>query len=123
MNRNARRTVVPDEQKGATFAMREETTARHSLNVIAGQSETGLLRVLWMIAQGMVWPWLLEGLCARDAIQQAMDTELIWAPLGEHLGYHITDAGRRRIVDWYRETGPDQGAHDTSREWRAVTMR
>ena len=123
MNRGARRTVVPVEQKGATFTMTEENVGRHSRTAIAEQPETALLRVLWMTAQGMVWPWLLESLCDRDAIQQAMDTQLVWAPVGEHLGYHITDAGRRRIVDWYRETGADQGAHDTSREWRAVTMR
>jgi hypothetical protein len=105
------------------FRMREENAARHSLNAIADQPETALLRVLWMIAQGMVWPWLLESLCHREAIQRALDTQLIWAPLGEHLGYHITDAGRRHIADWYRETGPHQGADGNSRQWRAVTMR
>jgi hypothetical protein len=105
------------------LAMRKESAARHSLNEIPAQSETALLRVLWMIAQGMVWPWLLDSLCHRDAIRQALESHLIWPPVGEQLGYHITDAGRRRIVDWYRETGPDQDAHDDARQWRAVTMR
>lgn len=121
MNRNPSTTVVPGEQKGV--AVREENTEGHSANTIAEHPETALLRVLWMIAQGMVWPWLLEGLCHRDAVRRAVETQLIWEPIGQHLGYHITDAGRRRIVDWYRETGPDQGAHDSSRQWRAVTMR
>lgn len=87
----------------------------------AAQPETAVLRVLWMTAQGMVWPWLLQSLCRKDAIEHALVTELIWAPVGEHLGYHITDAGRRRIVDWYRENEP--GTHDNADHWRAVTMR
>jgi hypothetical protein len=105
------------------FTVRKESAARHSSDPIQDEPETALLRVLWMIAQGMVWPWLLEGLCRRDAIQQALESHLVSPPVGEQLGYHITDAGRQRIVDWYRETGPDQGARDSTRQWRAVTMR
>jgi hypothetical protein len=84
--------------------------------------ETAVLRVLWMTAQGMVWPWLLQSMCHGDAIEHALETELIRAPVGDHLGYHITDAGRLRIVDWYRENRP---APDTpgAEQWRAVTMR
>ncbi|ANZ41128.1 hypothetical protein BBK82_39240 [Lentzea guizhouensis] len=87
-------------------------------------SETAVLRVLWMTAQGMVWPWLLQSMCRRDAIERAVRTELISPPVGEHLGYHITDAGRRRIVDWYEEhrPGADVAAADAE-EWRAVTLR
>ncbi|MDT7787022.1 MAG: hypothetical protein QOF58_5441 [Pseudonocardiales bacterium] len=99
--------------------MSNETAAGHSRNAIPEHPETALLRVLWMVAQGMVWPWLLDSLCQRDAIQRALDSHLVRPPVGEHLGYHITDSGRQRIVDWYRETVPDQGA----RTWRAVTMR
>ena len=87
------------------------------------QAETALLRVLWMTAQGMVWPWLLESMCRKDAIEHALATQLLWAPVGDHLGYHITDAGRRRIVDWYRENDPGRGAPVNARQWRAVTLR
>lgn len=84
--------------------------------------ETAVLRVLWMTAQGMVWPWLLQSMCRRDAVEHALQTDLIWAPVGDHLGYHLTDAGRRLIVDWYRENrpGPDEPGPE---HWRAVTMR
>jgi hypothetical protein len=85
--------------------------------------DTAVLRVLWMTAQGMVWPWLLQSMCRGDAIEQALKSELIWAPVGDHLGYHITDAGRRRIMDWYQENRPGRGAQDDSAHWRAVTMR
>ncbi|MEU3644611.1 hypothetical protein AB0E59_14625 [Lentzea sp. NPDC034063] len=85
--------------------------------------ETAILRVLWMTAQGMVWPWLLQSMCRRDAIRQALEAELITAPVGDHLGYHITDAGRRRIEDWYQDNRPGTGPHDDAKEWRAVTMR
>ncbi|MGW4215341.1 hypothetical protein ACWEIJ_45725 [Lentzea sp. NPDC004789] len=85
--------------------------------------ETAVLRVLWMTAQGMVWPWLLQSMCRPDAIQQALAADLIWAPVGDHLGYHITDAGRRRIVNWYRENRPGTGPQDNAELWRAVTMR
>ncbi|MGW6932962.1 hypothetical protein ACWGE0_23095 [Lentzea sp. NPDC054927] len=85
--------------------------------------ETAVLRVLWMTAQGMVWPWLLQSLCRQDAIERAMETQLISPPVGEHLGFHITDAGRQRIVDWYRENRPGTGTHDDAEEWRAVTRR
>lgn len=85
--------------------------------------ETAVLRVLWMTAQGMVWPWLLQGLCRQEAIEQAVEASLIWAPVGDHLGYHITDEGRLRIMDWYRENRPGTNPHDDSEHWRAVTMR
>jgi hypothetical protein len=107
----------------AVVAVEAENATRHSADANAGQPETALLRVLWMIAQGMVWPWLLEGLCHREMIQQALDSRLVLPPFGEHLGYHITDAGRQRIVDWYRETGPGRGAPGTAPQWRAVTLR
>jgi hypothetical protein len=87
------------------------------------QAETAVLRVLWMISQGMVWPWLLDGLCRQDAIQHALAANLLWAPAGEHLGYHITDAGRRRILDWYEENGPGRGTPENGGQWRAVTLR
>lgn len=101
--------------------MRSNKTADNSL--YDHQSETALLRVLWMTAQGMVWPWLLESLCPQEAIQHALTAHLIWAPVGEHLGYHITDAGRQRIVDWYLENGPGRGLQANARQWRAVTLR
>ncbi|KOV83154.1 hypothetical protein [Nocardia sp. NRRL S-836] len=84
--------------------------------------DTAVLRVLWMTAQGMVWPWLLQSMCRGDAIEHALRAELIWAPVGEHLGYHITDAGRRRIVDWYQRNKPG-GDADDAQQWRAVTLR
>ena len=86
-------------------------------------SETAVLRVLWMTAQGMVWPWLLQSLCRPDAIEHALQSSLIWAPVGDHLGYHITDEGRRRIVDWYKENRPGPGPQDNAEHWRAVTLR
>ncbi|WP_143466624.1 hypothetical protein [Lentzea kentuckyensis] len=76
-----------------------------------------------MITQGMVWPWLLENLCHREAIDQALHASLILPPEGEHIGYHITDAGRRRIVDWYRTAGPGSGSANDTTQWRAVTVR
>ncbi|GGN07558.1 hypothetical protein GCM10011609_53850 [Lentzea pudingi] len=85
--------------------------------------ETAVLRVLWMTAQGMVWPWLLQSMCRKDAIKRALEAELIWAPVGDHLGYHITDAGRRRIMDWYQDNRPGTGPDDNAHVWRAVTMR
>lgn len=85
--------------------------------------EAAVLRVLWMTAQGMVWPWLLQSLCRQDAIEHALRTQLIWAPVGDHLGFHITDEGRRLIVDWYRENRPGPDAPDNADHWRAVTMR
>jgi hypothetical protein len=88
----------------------------------SAQPDTAVLRVLWMTAQGMVWPWLLQSLCRQDAIEHAVETRLIWEPVGDHLGYHITDAGRRRIVDWYRENRPSPDATD-GEHWRAVTLR
>jgi hypothetical protein len=44
-------------------------------------------------------------------------------PVGEHLGYHLTDAGRARTVHWYRafESSWDDPEH--SKAWRAVTLR
>jgi hypothetical protein len=95
----------------------------NAANDIPQLPETAVLRVLWMTAQGMVWPWLLQSLCHPDAIQHALAADLIWAPVGDHLGYHITDAGRRRIVEWYRENRPGIGPHDNAELWRAVTMR
>lgn len=95
----------------------------HSPDGAAELPDTALLRVLWMTAQGMVWPWLLQSMCLRDAIALALETELILAPEGDHLGYHITDRGRQRIVDWYRENRPAEGSPAVSDEWRAVTMR
>jgi hypothetical protein len=85
--------------------------------------DEAVLRVLWMTAQGMVWPWLLQSMCRPDAIKRALEAELIWAPVGDHLGYHITDAGRRRIVEWYQENRPGRGAEDNAGHWRAVTQR
>ncbi|MFD4635697.1 hypothetical protein ACFWN2_00210 [Lentzea sp. NPDC058436] len=85
--------------------------------------ETAVLRVLWMTAQGMVWPWLLQSMCRRDAIKHALKEELIWAPVGDHLGYHITDEGRRRIMAWYQDNRPGTGPDDNADDWRAVTMR
>lgn len=85
--------------------------------------ETAVLRVLWMTAQGMVWPWLLQSMCRRDAIKHALQAELIWAPVGDHLGYHITDEGRRRIMAWYQDHRPGAGADEDADVWRAVTMR
>jgi hypothetical protein len=86
-------------------------------------ADVAVLRVLWQLAQGMVWPWLIRDICEADAVRRATGEGLVAPPVGDHLGYHLTDAGRERIVEWYQafESGQDDLEH--SKAWRAVTLR
>jgi len=85
--------------------------------------EVPLLRVLWMLAQGMVWPWLMTGLCKAEAVDRAVAERLVSPPLGEHLGYHLTDEGHKRLVNWYLRTSPQRDQEEFAQQWRAVTYR
>jgi hypothetical protein len=83
-----------------------------------------VLRVLRLTAQGMVWPWLPQSMCRGDAIEHALRAELIWAPVGDHLGYHTTDAGQapdRGLVPGEQVRQGD--ATDAERWWAADGRR
>ncbi|WP_143466765.1 hypothetical protein [Lentzea kentuckyensis] len=85
--------------------------------------DTAVIRVLWMLAQGMVWPWLLEGMCDRTAVEHAVRQRFADPPIGDHLGFHLTDLGRARLVDWYQHNAPLRTDPAHADDWRAVTLR
>jgi hypothetical protein len=100
-----------------------EETASSPPPVTDGTAEVPVLRVLWMLAQGMVWPWLLDGLCQFEAVHRALAERLVRPPVGDHLGYHLTDEGRNRLVAWYEATAPRRNEVGCAAQWRAVTYR
>lgn len=85
--------------------------------------EVPLMRVLWMLAQGMVWPWLMIGLCKQEALDRAVSERLVYPPVGDHLGYHLTDEGYKRLVNWYLTAAPHRSDEEFAQQWRAVTYR
>lgn len=103
--------------------MHEETASTEPEHRAREDSETAVIRVLWMLAQGMVWPWLLEGMCDMMAVERAVRRRFVDSPIGDHLGFHLTDLGRARLVDWYQHNASLRTDPDRSREWRAVTLR
>jgi len=103
------------------------STTRRSASRFAqydvADDDLAVLRVLWMLAQGMVWPWLVRDLCDAEAVGRATDEGLALPPVGRHFGYHLTDAGRTAIIEWCQAfESRDQGP-DGSKAWRAVTLR
>ncbi|MFS8097513.1 hypothetical protein LFM09_10280 [Lentzea alba] len=82
-----------------------------------------LLRVLWMLAQGMVWQWLMTGLCEKEAVDRAIAERLVRPPVGDHLGYHLTDEGHQRLVTWYLKIAPQRDHENFAQQWKKVTYR
>ncbi len=84
-------------------------------------------RVLWMLASGFTWPWLLEDVTTPAARNRAMRRGLMAPPVGEPdavlVPYHLTDAGRADLLDWVERITPHRHLPEIEALWRAVTWR
>ncbi|PWK83206.1 hypothetical protein C8D88_11191 [Lentzea atacamensis] len=86
-----------------------------------------VLRVLWMLAVGFTWPWLLEDATTPAARNRAIRRGLVAPPVGargaELVPYHLTDAGRAELLAWVHAITPHRGVRDVDVLWVEVTAR
>ncbi|MCP2248168.1 hypothetical protein [Lentzea aerocolonigenes] len=84
-------------------------------------------RVLWMLASGWTWPWLLEDVTIPAARNRAIRRGLVAPPVGEPdavlVPYHLTDAGRADLLDWIERITPHRHLSEVDALWRVVTWK
>ncbi|MDX8056685.1 hypothetical protein SK571_45585 [Lentzea sp. BCCO 10_0798] len=84
-------------------------------------------RVLWMLASGMTWPWVLESVTTPAARNRAIRRGLMAPPVGEAdavlVPYHLTDAGRAELLDWVARITPHRHLPEVDALWRMATWK
>lgn len=84
-------------------------------------------RVLWMLASGMTWPWVLDSVTTPAARNRAIRRGLAAPPVGEPdavlVPYHLTDAGRADLLDWVARITPHRHLPEVDALWRVVTWK
>ena len=80
-------------------------------------------RVLWMLASGWTWPWLLHDVTKPAARNRAIRRGLVAPPVGEPddvlVPYHLTDAGRADLLDWVARITPHRHLSEVDALWRS----
>ncbi|SDL00662.1 hypothetical protein SAMN04488074_108228 [Lentzea albidocapillata subsp. violacea] len=84
-------------------------------------------RVLWMLASGWTWPWLLDDATTPAARNRAIRRGLMAPPVGEPdavlVPYHLTDAGRAELLNWVERITPHRHLPEVDALWRVVTWK
>lgn len=82
-----------------------------------------VMRLLWVLARGMNMGWCLRDLADRGALRKPINDGFVVPPQEELIAFHLTDAGRLLIRDWYLAIRHHRTEPDFSEAWHAVTNR
>lgn len=117
-----RHALVQDERPVSPGPITRDSEAFQQL-----AEDLPVRRVLWMLASGWTWPWLLEDVTTPAARNRAIRRGLVAPPVGEPdavlVPYHLTDTGRADLLDWVERITPHRHVPDVDALWRVVTWR
>ncbi|MCX2950860.1 hypothetical protein [Lentzea sp. NEAU-D7] len=117
-----RPALVQDEQPAEPDPITRDSKAFLKL-----AEDKQVLRVLWMLAVGFTWPWLLEDATTPAARNRAIRRGLVAPPVGargaELVPYHLTDSGRAELLAWVQAITPHREVREVAALWAEVTAR
>lgn len=117
--------LVTDPEAGQDTGPERVTRDSEAFKRLA--EDLRMRRVLWMLAEGFTWPWLLEGVTTPAARNRAIWRGLVARPVGEGndvlVPYHLTDAGRAHLLAWVSAITPHLHLPEVDALWRVVTWK